>query len=193
MKRLFLPIAAILAGVLLAASPTAPVFAAHSADEPIGYGGAKVRLAPFMAPYRTPSGVRYQVITLQLILDAGLNEKPACFMAPIIHEKFWMYLNSALLQPADLVGQRKEVLEKKLLDIAVATTDRGYYSGVQIVDESSLMVRDAEPSPIGKDGQPEQKKPTTEGSKPLDPTVKMTNADPMALDPKSKTLSSQCK
>ena len=107
------------------------------AEGAIGYGGARVQLSPMMAPYRTPSGVTYQVVTLRLVLDVGINERPACFMAPIVHEKILMYLNKAQLQPADLVGQRKEVFEKTLLNIATATTDRGYYSGVELVDDAS--------------------------------------------------------
>ena len=128
-------------------------YAAHGGDEePIGYGGAKVQLAPIMAPYRDGRLVKYQVVTLRMVLDVGLNERPACLMIPVVHEKILMYLYKAMPQPADLQGQRRDVFTKALLDVATATTDRGFYSGVELVDETS----------------PE-------------------------MDPKSKTLSAQCK
>ena len=138
----------------------APAFAASApppaqAEEgPIGYGGAMVQLNPMMAPYRTPSGIRYQVVTLRLVLDVGVNERPAYFMAPVVHEKILFYLYKTMPQPADFVGQRREVIEKELLDLATATADRGFYSAVRLVDDSS---------------------------------------PPLMSDPKSQTLSTQCK
>lgn len=103
----------------------------------IGYGGAKVQLAPMMAPYRTSRGVQYQVVIVRMTLDVGVNEKPACFMIPIIHEKFLLYFNKTQPTPADFVGQRKDVMLKALLDLATETTDRGFYAGVELVDETS--------------------------------------------------------
>jgi hypothetical protein len=136
-----------------------PVRAAD--EEPIGYGGAKVQLNPIMAPYRVGNSVRYQVVTVRLILDVGVNERPACFMVPIVHEKFVLHFYKTMPTPADFVGQRKDVLQQTLLDIATATTDRGYYSGIEVVDDSMLAPRDE------KAGAP--------------------------LDPKSQTLSTQCR
>lgn len=119
----------------------------------IGYGGAKVQLQPLMSPYKGAGGrVQYQVITVRLVLDVGVNEKPACFMIPIIQEKLLLYLAKKQPRPEDLTGQRKDVFLKEILDVATAATDRGFYSGVELVDETS----------------PE-------------------------LDPKSRTLSTQCK
>jgi hypothetical protein len=121
-------------------------------EEAVGYGGAKVQLQPIMAPYRTPSGVKYQVVTLRLVLDVGVNERPACFMIPLVHEKIVLHLYKKMLQPADLEGQRLEVFIKDMLDVATAATARGFYSGVELV-----------------------------------------GPDAPALDPKSQTLTSQCK
>lgn len=133
---------------VLAAAP------ATAAEEPVGYGGAKVQLAPIMSPYRTPSGVRYQVVTLRLVLDVGVNERPACFMVPVVHEKFMFYLYNKMPQPADFQGQRAEVMIKELLDLATRTTTRGFYSGVELVREGE---------------------------------------DKSQMDPKSQTLSTQCR
>jgi hypothetical protein len=194
MNRFAFCVGALTAAMLLAAAPS---FAEDAA--PVGYGGSRVRLQPIMSPYRTPSGIQYQVITVQLVLDVGVNEKPACFMIPIVHEKFLMYLYKTMPQPEDLIGQRKDVFEKALLDIATATTDRGFYAGVQVVDEASLMPRGDSKKAGDKDkkddkkGEPkEAKKATTADSKALDPKATLTSSDPMDLDPKSKTLSTQC-
>ena len=126
-------------------------------------GGVQVRLAPIMAPYRTPEGVRYQVVQVQIRLvgsiqgeslseKASVRQQAGCFMIPIVHEKLLMYLYRANLQEADFSGQRREVLEKKLLDVAIATTDRSTYAELILVDDNTPV-----------------------------------------LDPKSKTMSAQCK
>jgi hypothetical protein len=129
----------------------APTRAAE--EQPVGYGGAKVQLAPFMAPYRVPGqAVRYTVVVLRLVLDVGLNERAACFMAPIVHEKFLLYLYKKMPQPEDFQGQRKDVMLEELLKVATAATTRGMYSAIELVDETSPP-----------------------------------------LDPKSQTLSTQCK
>jgi len=113
-----------------------PVLAAE--EEPVGYGGAKVQLAPLMAPYRAPgAGVRYQVVSVRLVLDVGLNERAACFMAPVIHEKFLMYFYKIMPKPEDFQGQRRDVMLEELLKVATAATTRGIYSGIEFVDETS--------------------------------------------------------
>ncbi len=137
----------------------APAFAAVAppppqAEGPIGYGGAKVQLNPIMSPYRTPSGVRYQVISIRMVLDVGVNERPACFMIPVVHEKILFYLYKNMPSPEDLQGQRRDVFLKEMLDLATAATDRGFYAGVELVGEDD---------------------------------------DKSKMDPKSQTLSSQCK
>lgn len=126
----------------------------------VGYGGVKIQLSPIMAPYRTSAGIRYQVVTIRLVLDMGINERPACFMVPVVHEKFLLYFYQAMLTPADFAGQRRDVVAKTLLDLATAATDRGYFSGIEIVDDSALTRNDKTPS---------------------------------TLDPRSQTLSTQCK
>jgi hypothetical protein len=145
-------VAVLLMSMLLGS--TAAVKSAAAADQPVGYGGAMVQLAPLMAPYRSGNRVLYHVVTLRLILDVGVNERPACFMAPVVHEKFLQYFYKNMLSPSDVVGQRRDVTEKALLDVATAATARGFYSAVRVVDESS---------------------------------------PPLMSDPKSQTLSTQCR
>lgn len=136
-----------LAAALLAAQPST------AQQGGVGYGGAKVQLQPMMVPTRNSAGeVRYEVLTVRLVLDVGERERPACFSIPYVHEAMLLYLYHANLTPADLIGQRQEVLAKSLLDVAIKATDRGFYSAVEIVNEGT-----------------------------------------QAMDPKSQTLSNQCK
>jgi hypothetical protein len=157
MKRILL-LAALLSGL------HAPAFAA-SQEGPVGYGGAKIQMLPMMAPYRAGKELRYQVLTLRLVLAPNPEtERPACFMVPILHEKILLYLHKAKLQQADFSGQRLDVLKEKLLEVAVANTDKSYFTAVEFLDDQSML-------------------PATGGSK----------ASATSLDPRSATLSSQCK
>lgn len=159
MKHLFL------AALLLGFSAPAWSAAAPAAEEgPVGYGGAKIQMLPMMAPYRTSQGVRYHVLTLRLVLAPNPEtERPACFMVPILHEKILMYLHKAKLQQADFSGQRLDVLRQKLLEVAIANTDRSYFTDVEFLDDQSML-------------------PATGDAKTA-----------TSLDPRSATLSSQCK
>ncbi len=158
--KIALPLLALILTLAGRAWTAAP---APSADSPVGYGGAKIQMMPIMAPVRTPSGTQYQVLTLRLVLAPGDSERPACFMVPIIHEKILLYLHGAKLTPADFSGQRLEVLASKLLEIAVRTTDRSYFTGVEFLDDNSMP--------------------------PATGNVKTASS----LDQRSQTLSSQCK
>jgi len=139
----------------------------------VGYGGAYVQLKPIMAPVRGTDGqIRCEVMTLRVILDVGERERPGCFSVPLVHERILMYLNTAGLTAADLAGKRLELLSKKLLEIAIATTAKGYYSEVQIVDQAQLQLE----MKLAADN----KKPKAAS----DPKEQYEN--------KSKTLTSQC-
>jgi hypothetical protein len=146
--------------ILLAMLFAGAAFAQEGEQQGVGYGGAKVQMQPIMAPYRTTSGIRYEVLTVQLTLDAGPRERPACFSVPILHDRMVAYLYEANLTAADFVGQRRDVLAKNLFDLAVKTVGRGFYSAVEIID--------IEPRPTGSTAPP-------------------------PMDPKSMTLSAQCK
>ena len=119
----------------------------------VGYSDTQIQLGGMMAPTRSRDGTKFEVVTIRLQLAVGENERAACWMAPIVAEKLLMYLHGAKLEPADFQGQRRELLIKNLFDVAVKTTDRGYYTGIALVDETT----------------------------------------PPLTDPKSMTLSSQCK
>jgi hypothetical protein len=138
----------------------------------VGYGGAYVQLKPLMVPTWASNGaVTYEAVTLRLVLDAGERERVACFSAPIVHEKFLMYFYNAKLTTADFIGKRKDVLEKTLLDVAINSTAKNYYSAVKIVDQSQLQLE----AKIAASG-----KPKAAGT----PEEQMEN--------KSKTMTNQC-
>lgn len=164
MKRILLT-TALLLGLNAPAWP-----AAAPEQDAVGYGGAKIQMMPMMAPYKVGRDVRYHVLTLRLVLAPNPEtERAACFMVPVIHEKILLYLNNAKLQEADFSGQRLEVLAEKLLGVAIATTDRGYFTAVEFLDDQSML-------------------PTTTKNK--DGVEVKSNT---SLDPRSATLSSQCK
>jgi hypothetical protein len=107
-------------------------------DAKIGYSNDEIQLNGMMVPVHTASGgTDYEVLVVRLQVAPGENARPACFMAPIVHEKMLMYLAAAHLEKADFEGQRRDVIAKDLFDVAVKTTDRGYYTGVTLVDETS--------------------------------------------------------
>ena len=119
-----------------------PAPAKPKEDGKVGYGDVQIELSGMMVPYHTPSGTTYEPVTIRLQVAPGVTERPACLMVPIVHDKLLMYLHAAHLAQADFTGERRDVITKSLLDVAVKATDRGYYTGV------SLVVPGDEPQPL---------------------------------------------
>ncbi len=119
-----------------------PAQSAAGAEGKVGYSDTQIQLGGMMAPTLGRDGATYQVVTLRLQLAVGENERAACWMAPIVAEKLLMYLHSAKLEAADFQGQRRELLVKNLFDVAVKATDRGYYTGVVLLDETTPPLTD---------------------------------------------------
>jgi hypothetical protein len=103
----------------------------------VGYGGAQVQMQPFMTPYHTTTGVRYQPLILRLTLDAGLNERPACFSIPIVHDRMVTWLFKANLTIDDFSGEKRDVLANNLFNVAVDTVGKGFYTKAEIVGEDA--------------------------------------------------------
>lgn len=114
-----------------------PPAAAEGAENKIGYSDSEIQLNGMMVPIKTRNGMNYELVTLRLQLAPGESERPACWMAPIVHEKFLMYLHDANLSADDFVGQKRERLARALLDVAIKATDKSFYSGVVLVEETS--------------------------------------------------------
>jgi hypothetical protein len=117
---------------------------------PIGYGGPRLRMLPIMVPVHTSGGVQFQPLIIEMALSGGVapgeqslatrgdaREKQACFALPLLHEQFLYYFYRANLKPDDLVGQHREVLEKDLFDVTLASVGRGYYTGLSLVADDA--------------------------------------------------------
>ena len=142
--------------------------------EKVGGATTAIQLMPMMAPYRTPSGqLRYELLSVRVELapDSPSNDqlqRGACFMVPVVHEKMLMWLATAKLTAADFKDQRREVLAKNLLDVAVKATDKQYFTGLRLVDASAPPLKE-----VGSDAQ-------------------IVDSDP-PLSQRSQTLTAQCK
>ncbi len=140
----------------------------------VGYSTTVIQLMPMMAPYRTSSGVRYELLSVRLELPPDDNprsaelQRGACFMIPIVHEKMLLFLSKAKLQEADFHDQRREVLAKRLLDVATDTTDRSMFTGLKLVDATAPPLKE-----VGSDAQ-------------------IVDSDP-PLSQRSQTLTAECK
>lgn len=168
--------------LLFAIFAALPAFAAEK--DAVGYGGKKVQMMPIMAPYRTSEGIRYQVLNIRLALDKGPKEHPACFSIPIVHDKFVRYLYQANLTQDDFDGERRQVLQQKLFEVAVATVGRGFYTGAQILGNSPEEM-DPQSSAKAKSTAKAKAKAKTDGG-----AVKPDNDAQSDVD---LTLSNQCK
>jgi hypothetical protein len=123
-----------LAGTLLAALPTP----AAAQSRGIGYDGARIQMKPLMVPVREKKGgVSYHPLVVRLMLSPGRYERPACFSVPYVHERVMMHLARTPLERADLVGPRREILARTILEIATQATAHGYYLAAEVVDDSS--------------------------------------------------------
>lgn len=156
--------------------PPKPAASSHGGGEEsgkVGYSTTAIQLMPMMAPYRTPAGMRYELLSVRIELapDNPSNDqlqRSACFMIPVIHEKMLMWLAAAHLQAADFKDQRREVLAKNLLDVAIAATDKSLFTGLKLVDASAPPLKE-----VGSDAQ-------------------IVDSDP-PLSQRSQTLTAQCK
>ena len=105
-------------------------------------------MQPMMVPYHSPTGIRYMPLTIQMNVAGGSGdpslsekgdprEKQACFIIPILHERFLMYLFNANLEGDDFEGEKRDVLAKNLFDVAIATVGKGYYAGLELVPDDA--------------------------------------------------------
>jgi hypothetical protein len=200
MRTVFLAAALTLGLASHAGAPDA--FAADS--DRVGYGTPiKIQMMPMMAPYRTSSGVRYHVLTVRLVLNPSPEkERPACFMVPVLHEKILMYLHKAKLVQADFSGQRLDVLREKILDIAVANTDKTYFASIEFLDDQSMLPSGGT-SAGSSSGAAGKAVTAAKGDDRIAKQRQEARAEAgvsggaatatSTLDPRSQTLSSQCK
>jgi len=126
-------------GAVLAGGLTAVVAQA----QPIGYGGPRIQLHPIMVPYRGAAGVYYAPVTIRLVLredgekNVTARQRSACYSAPLIHEKFLIFLHGAGLRAGDLTGRNAEVVTGQLHEVAERAVGPGILAGVEFVEVSS--------------------------------------------------------
>jgi hypothetical protein len=120
-----------------------PASAQEEDIRPRMYVGRYIQLDPIMAPFRTTRGVRYEVVTVRLVIGENSTVRPACFVAPKLHEEIMFYLWERGLTTADFSAERLDGLGAEILDFVRDETDERYYSAVELaggydeIDEDS--------------------------------------------------------
>ena len=61
----------------------------------------------------------------------------ACFSLPYVHDRFVSYLYGANLEHRDFQVEHRKILEDKLLEVAVKTVGKRYYTGLELADSMS--------------------------------------------------------
>lgn len=118
---------------LLAASVLSPSVLAQEQDlRPRQYVGRYIQLDPIMAPFQTTRGIRYEVITVRLIIGENSTVHSACFVARRLHETIMFYLWDRGLTIADFSEERKDGIAAKILKFVTEETDPRYYAAVEL-------------------------------------------------------------
>lgn len=110
---------------------------------PRAFVGRYIQLDPIMAPFSTSRGVRYEVITVRLVIGENSTARYACFVAPQLHEKIMFFLWDRGLTTADFAEERRAGLAAEILEFVVNETDERYYDTVELaggydeIDEDS--------------------------------------------------------
>ncbi len=99
---------------------------------PRAYVGRYIQLDPMMAPFQTAKGIRYEVVTVRLVIGANSTARYACFVAPKLHEQIMFFLWDRGLSTADFEGERQAGLAADILKYVGEQTDPRYYSAVEL-------------------------------------------------------------
>lgn len=128
---------------LFAAIATTPVTAQDEDLRPRALVGRYIQLDPIMVPFQTARGIRYEIVTVRLVIGANSTAKYACYVAPMLHEQVMFYLWERGVTTADFEGDRKVELANSLLKYISDMTDERYYEvvefagGYEEIDEDS--------------------------------------------------------
>ena len=112
-----------------------PPAAAQSDEEdfrPRLFVGRYIQLSPMMIPFQTPRGIRYEVITVRLVIGENSTARQACWIAPKVHEDIMFYLWGRRLTMADFQENRRADLAYDILQYIESTTDTRYYESVEL-------------------------------------------------------------
>jgi len=120
--------------------------AAQEDDEvrPREYMGRYIQLDPIMVPFQTGRGIRYEVITVRLVIGANSTANYACFVAPKVHEKVMFFLWDRGMTAQDFLEDKRLSLGMEILDFVSEETDERYYSAVELVGGYEEIDEDSE-------------------------------------------------
>lgn len=130
-------------GVLLCVAVAMPAQAQDEDQRPRAYVGRYIQLDPMMAPFQTARGIRYEVVTVRLVIGENSTARYACFVAPKVHEEIMFFLWERGLTTAEFEGERQEGLALEILEFVGEKTDPRYYSAIELaggydeIDEDS--------------------------------------------------------
>tara|TARA_B110000438_G_scaffold272371_1_gene290998 strand:+ start:591 stop:812 length:222 start_codon:yes stop_codon:yes gene_type:complete len=68
-----------------------------------------------MAPFQTTRGIRYEVVTVHLIIGENSTPRYTCFVVPMLHEEIMFWLCNSVFTTADFTDERKAGLAAEIL------------------------------------------------------------------------------
>jgi hypothetical protein len=129
---------------LMALLSTAPPALAQDEDlRPRALVGRYIQLDPIMIPFQTARGIRYEIVTVRMVVGEKSTARYACFVAPMLHEQIMFFLWEKGVTTADFEGDRKVELANKILAYVSDKTDERYYEAIEFaggyeeIDEDS--------------------------------------------------------
>lgn len=100
---------------------------------PRAYVGRYIQLDPIMVPFQTVRGLRYEVITVRLVIGANSTARSACFVAPKVHEMVMFFLWDRGMTAQDFSADKRPAIAAEILDFIRGETDERYYNAVELV------------------------------------------------------------
>lgn len=129
---------------LVALLATVPPARAQDGDlRPRALVGRYIQLDPIMVPFQTARGIRYEIVTVRMVIGENSTARYACFVAPMLHEQIMFFLWERGVTTADFEGDRKVELANKMLTFISDMTDERYYEAIEFaggyeeIDEDS--------------------------------------------------------
>lgn len=130
-------------GLLFIFTGVAPASAQDEDLRPRAFVGRYIQLDPIMAPFQTGRGIRYEIVTVRLVIGENSTARYACWVAPTMHEEIMFYLWYRTLTPADFEGERKTEMSQALLKLITDKTDPKYYAAVEFAGGFEEMDEDS--------------------------------------------------
>ena len=110
---------------------------------PRAFVGRYIQLDPIMAPFQTGRGIRYEIVTVRLVIGENSTARYACWVAPKMHEEIMFYLWDKTLTTADFEGERKAEMSQAILKFVSDKTDPKYYAAVEFAGGFEEMDEDS--------------------------------------------------